>query len=125
MHVFAHRGAPNAFVERDASDWMSRNFFAGGMMPSDDLALHCQDHLRLLQRWRWDGTHYERTAQAWLSNMDAKRGALMPLFESTYGAAAAVWWMRWRLFFMSVAELFGHDEGRQWWVSHYLFEKRA
>ena len=125
MHVFAHRGAPYAFVERDASDWMSKHFFSGGMMPSDDLALHCQDDLRLLQRWRWDGTHYQRTAEAWLRNMDERRATLLPIFDATYGADAAVWWVRWRLFFMSCAELFGHDEGRQWWVSHYLFEPRA
>ncbi len=125
MHVFAHRGAPYAFVERDASDWMSRHFFSGGMMPSDDLALHCQDDLRLLQRWRWDGTHYQRTAEAWLRNMDSQRAALWPLFERTYGVDAGVWWMRWRLFFMSVAELFGFDSGQQWWVSHYLFDRRA
>ena len=125
MHVFAHRGAPYPFVERDASDWMSRHFFAGGMMPSDDLALHFQDDLRLVQRWRWDGTHYQRTAEAWLANMDERRAALLPLFQATYGADAAAWWMRWRLFFMSVAELFGHGGGQQWWVSHYLFERRA
>jgi len=125
MHVFAHRDTPYAFVDRDATDWMSRYFFSGGMMPSDDLALHCQDDLRLLRRWRWDGTHYQRTAEAWLRNMDDSRASLWPLFERTYGVGADVWWMRWRLFFMSVAELFGHDEGRQWWVSHYLFEKRA
>lgn len=125
MHVFAHRDAPYPFVERDASDWMSKHFFSGGMMPSDDLALHCQDHLRLLQRWRWDGTHYQRTSAAWLRNMDAHRAELMPLFESTYGEGANVWWTRWRLFFMSVEELFGYDGGQRWWVSHYLFEKRA
>jgi cyclopropane-fatty-acyl-phospholipid synthase len=125
MHVFAHRDAPYAFVERDATDWMSRHFFSGGMMPSDDLALQCQDDLRLLQRWRWDGTHYQRTAEAWLRNMDERRASLWPLFERTYGVDADVWWMRWRLFFMSVAELFGYDEGQQWWVGHYLFEKRA
>jgi cyclopropane-fatty-acyl-phospholipid synthase len=95
------------------------------MMPSDDLALHCQDDLKLAQRWRWDGTHYERTAEAWLRNMDDERDALMPLFESTYGIDADVWWMRWRLFFMSVAELFGYADGQQWWVSHYLFDKRG
>jgi cyclopropane-fatty-acyl-phospholipid synthase len=125
MHVFAHREAPYAFVERDASDWMSRHFFSGGMMPSDDLALHCQDHLRLRARWRWDGTHYQRTAAAWLANMDGQREALMPLFEATYGVQdAPVWWTRWRLFFLSVEELFGWDGGHQWWVSHYLFDKR-
>ena len=125
MHIFVHRTLPYLFTVEDDSDWMSRYFFSGGMMPSDDLALHCQDDLRLLRRWRWDGTHYQRTAEAWLRNLDDSRASLWPLFERTYGVDADVWWMRWRLFFMSVAELFGHDEGRQWWVSHYLFEKRA
>jgi cyclopropane-fatty-acyl-phospholipid synthase len=122
MHVFAHRGAPYAFEQRDESDWMSKYFFSGGMMPSDDLALDCQDELQLLQRWHWDGTHYQRTAEAWLQNMDRQRDGLAPLFERTYGAEADVWWMRWRLFFMSVAELFGYEGGRRWWVRHYLFE---
>jgi cyclopropane-fatty-acyl-phospholipid synthase len=124
MHVFVHRGAPYLFVERDASDWMSRHFFSGGSMPSDDLALRFQDDLRLLNRWRLDGVHYQRTAEAWLRNMDGKRAALMPLFTSIYGSDAGLWWMRWRLFFMAVAELFGHKGGQQWWVSHYLFDKR-
>ena len=125
MHVFAHRGAPYAFVERDASDWMSRHFFSGGMMPSDDLPLHFQDDLRVVRRWRWDGTHYQETAEAWLRNMDGAREALAPLMRQVYGVDADVWWQRWRLFFMSVAELFGHDRGQQWLVSHTLFEKRA
>jgi len=125
MHVFAHRGAPYAFEARDASDWMSRHFFSGGMMPSDDLALRCQNDLRLLQQWRWNGGHYARTAAAWLERMDAQRRVLMPVLASTYGEEAApLWWTRWRLFFMSVEELFGYADGGQWWVSHYLFEKR-
>ena len=125
MHVFAHRGAPYAFEDRDSSDWMSRHFFSGGMMPSADLPSRCQDDLRLLNHWRWDGTHYARTAQAWLENMDAQRATLMPLLVTNYGDAADVWWMRWRLFFMSVGELFGYDAGQRWCVGHYLFDKRA
>ncbi len=126
MHVFVHRATPYEFVARDASDWMSRHFFAGGMMPSDDLALHFQDDLRMVRRWRWDGTHYERTSNAWLANMDANRAGLWPLFEQTYGREHALqWWSRWRIFFMSCAELFGYERGQQWWVSHYLFERRA
>lgn len=125
MHVFVHREAPYPFEARDASDWMSRHFFSGGMMPSDDLALRCQDDLRLLQHWRWDGRHYARTSAAWLARMDARRATLMPLLVAVYGERdAPVWWTRWRLFFISVEELFGYAEGGQWWVGHYLFEKR-
>jgi cyclopropane-fatty-acyl-phospholipid synthase len=125
MHVFVHRGTPYAFEARDDSDWMARHFFSGGMMPSDDLALRFQDDLALVARWRWDGTHYARTAEAWLANMDARREALLPILAQTYGAErAGLWWTRWRLFFMSCAELFGHDHGREWWVAHYLFEPR-
>lgn len=125
MHVFVHKEAPYPFVERDASDWMTRYFFAGGMMPSDDLAMQCQDDLRLVDRWRWDGRHYARTARAWLDNMDAHRPELLPVIAAAYGANEADrWWMRWRLFFLSVEELFGWDEGQRWWVGHYLFQKR-
>jgi len=125
MHVFVHAATPYAFVDRDAGDWMSRYFFSGGMMPSDELALFFQEDLRLLRRWRWDGRHYERTANAWLAGMDARRETVWPILEQVYGRAeASRWWTRWRLFFMSCAELFGYDEGQQWWVSHYLFERR-
>ena len=51
---------------------------------------------------------------------------LWPILERTYGAAdARLWWHRWRIFFMSCGELFGYRSGREWWVSHYSFERRA
>jgi len=125
MHIFCHREVPYAFEDRDTTDWMSRHFFSGGMMPSDDLPLHFQAHLGLLRQWRWDGRHYEKTANAWLHNMDRMKPVLFPLLQRTYGPdSARQWWMRWRMFFMACAELFGYADGQQWWVSHYLFEKR-
>jgi cyclopropane-fatty-acyl-phospholipid synthase len=124
MHIFCHRNSPYAFVDRGPSDWMSRYFFSGGIMPSDDLPLHFQQDLQLLDRWRWNGRHYEKTLNAWLARMDQRRDVLMPILQETYGLDGAdTWWMRWRLFFMACAELFGYADGNEWWVSHYLFER--
>jgi cyclopropane-fatty-acyl-phospholipid synthase len=126
MHIFCHRDVPYAFEDRGPGDWMSQYFFSGGMMPSDDLPLHFQDRLKLLKQWRWNGRHYERTLNAWLDNMDRNRDEIYPELVRTYGRQSAhVWWGRWRIFFMACAELFGFDEGEQWWVSHYLFERPA
>jgi cyclopropane-fatty-acyl-phospholipid synthase len=126
MHIFCHRNSPYEFVDRGPSDWMSRHFFSGGIMPSDDLPLRFQEHLSLVGQWRWNGRHYEATANAWLARMDRRREHIMPVLEATYGLRdAETWWRRWRLFFMACAELFGHANGSEWWVSHYLFARRA
>jgi cyclopropane-fatty-acyl-phospholipid synthase len=104
---------------------MGRHFFSGGIMPSDDLPLRFQEDLRLLERHRWSGEHYERTANAWLENMDERRDAILPIMRETYGnSRAEQWFQRWRIFFMACAELFGLNEGREWYVSHYVFGRR-
>ncbi len=124
-HIFVHRNTPYLFEAEYDDDWMSRFFFSGGIMPSDDLPLHFQDNLKLAQRWRWDGTHYEKTANAWLQNMDANAELITPILVQTYGAKdAEMWRNRWRMFYMACAELFGYNNGQEWWVTHYLFEKR-
>ncbi len=124
-HIFVHRNTPYLFEVQGNDDWMSQFFFSGGMMPSDDLPLHFQDLLKLAQRWRWDGTHYEKTANAWLQNMDANAELITPILVQTYGVKdAEMWRNRWRMFYMACAELFGYNNGQEWWVTHYLFEKR-
>ncbi|NND61543.1 MAG: class I SAM-dependent methyltransferase [Gammaproteobacteria bacterium] len=123
MHIFCHKNTPYEFEDRGATDWMSRYFFSGGIMPSYDLPLRFADKLQLDQRWRWDGTHYQKTAETWLQNMDAQRDPIMALFRDTYGDDASRWWMRWRMFYFAVAELFGCQGGEQWFVGHYRFRR--
>ena len=123
VHIFAHRALAYPFEVRDGSDWMSRYFFTGGLMPSHDLLGEFHDDLRLAQQWWVDGTHYERTANDWLAGMDAHRAEILAVFGPAYGADAARWFQRWRMFYMAVAELFGFQGGREWGVGHYLFDR--
>ena len=129
VHIFTHKELAYPFEVTGSGDgpgdWMSKYFFTGGIMPSDDLLLYFQSDLQVREHWHVPGRHYQQTAEAWLTNMDRARASILPLFESTYGRAdARKWWVYWRVFFMSCAELWGYRGGEEWIVSHYLFQRR-
>jgi cyclopropane-fatty-acyl-phospholipid synthase len=44
--------------------------------------------------------------------------------QETYGEDALMWWVRWRLFYISCSEFFGAKHGTASGVGHYLFKKR-
>jgi cyclopropane-fatty-acyl-phospholipid synthase len=57
--------------------------------------------------------------------MDQEVGPVTEILKSTYGRDWKCWQSRWRMFFMACAELFGYHGGREWFVSHYLFQKKT
>ena len=125
IHIFSHEFLVYPFEDNNEGDWMAREFFSGGMMPSHQLLLYFQDNLSIESTWRLSGTHYEKTSLAWLKNMDRNRSSILKIFEKTYGVEnASIWFQRWRIFFMSCEKLFGYNGGREWGVSHYRFVKR-
>lgn len=123
VHVFCHRTTSYPFEVDGDNDWMARYFFTGGMMPSLDLLNGIDRDMRVVKRWEVEGTHYARTLTAWLRRLDGRRDEAMDILSAHYGAdRARLWFVRWRLFLLACAELFGFRDGREWLVGHYLLE---
>ncbi len=126
VHIFAHRKFAYLYEERDPHDWIGRYFFTGGLMPSEDLFTFFQEYFSIERQWRVPGHHYQKTAEAWLKNTDRNKARILPILRETYGPDQfKTWWIYWRVFFMSCAELWGYQKGTEWVVCHYLFTKRG
>ena len=124
VHIFSHQKVAYPFEDNDDADWMAREFFSGGQMPSHRLLMSFPGQMKIEKDWRVSGTHYEKTSLAWLQKMDKNKAEVLELFKKTYGENdAKSWFQRWRIFFMSCEVLFGFGRGSEWGGSHYLFEK--
>jgi cyclopropane-fatty-acyl-phospholipid synthase len=125
IHIFSHRLFAYEFEAEDTNNWMAQTFFTGGTMPSDDLLLHYQDDLHLAKHWRISGQHYAKTLRAWLEKMDRQKTDVQDVLAEAYGADQMKrWWINWRLFFLACEATWAHRGGREYIVSHYLFEKQ-
>jgi cyclopropane-fatty-acyl-phospholipid synthase len=126
VHIFSHRLFPYEYEAEDTSNWMAQTFFTGGTMPSDDLLLHYQEDLCLVDHWRLSGRHYQKTLRTWREKMDRQKSELEKVLAATYGPdQVRRWWVSWRLFFMACEETWASRGGREYLVSHYLFQKRG
>lgn len=121
VHIFCHRTTPYLFETEGRDNWMGRNFFTGGIMPSYDLFGHFREYLSIEQQWEVSGMHYWRTCEDWLKKADQNRSAILEaLGKHLSPAEAKKSFQKWRMFFMACAELFRYREGKEWYVAHYL-----
>ncbi|MCG3176750.1 MAG: Trans-aconitate 2-methyltransferase [Candidatus Omnitrophica bacterium] len=123
-HIFCHRRFAYLYDDSDPSDWMARHFFTGGTMPSEDLFRAFDRDLHAERTWWVDGTHYQRTLEAWLRRMDGDPPGVEKALRAAYGEGWRRWRARWRIFFMACAELFGYRDGSEWGVVHYRIRRR-
>lgn len=125
IHVFTHRSTSYLFEEEGEDNWMGRHFFSGGIMPAFDLLRRYDRDLEIERDWSVNGTHYARTARAWLDKLDANHEELLALFARDLGSPEAKRTLnRWRIFSLACEELWGWDQGREWPIGHYLLRPR-
>jgi len=126
VHAFCHREFAYEFETVDPRNWMARTFFTGGTMPSDDLLLHFQRDLNLVDHWSLDGWHYARTLREWRQQLDANRQQVRRVLKDAFGAEQATRCLtNWRLFFIACEAIWGLDRGKEYLVSHYLFQPQG
>jgi cyclopropane-fatty-acyl-phospholipid synthase len=123
VHIFSHSQYAYLFETEGSHNWMGKYFFTGGIMPNKNLLKEFMKPLQLDSEWSWNGTHYQKTSEAWHNNMLEHKVEIMKILNRTYPNQAKVWYHRWRIFFLACAELFGYENGNEWDVSHYLFRK--
>ena len=125
IHVFCHKSSTYLFDENDRWDWMSQNFFSGGIMPSKDhLVNTSSEYFQLEKDWEINGYHYHKTSEDWLKNLDTNKDSILKLFKNHYPKENPyIRLQKWRMFFMACSELFMYNNGNEWFVNHYLFKK--
>lgn len=123
FHVFCHKDTPYFFSDNSDDDWMARNFFTGGVMPSFDLPAAFSEDLKIVSRWQVNGMNYAKTCDAWLQNLDTQKAHITDVFKKGESHEHAhIQLNRWRMFVMACRELFAFNEGKEWFVGHYLLE---
>lgn len=122
VHIFCHQHYSYPFQVDGGKDWMARHFFTGGIMPSYDIFHNFDADMQVVSDWRINGTHYEKTSNAWLSKLDLHADQALRCMDPKADASPKRQLQRWRMFYMACAELFGMHEGNEWFVGHYLLE---
>eukprot|EP00759_Apiculatamorpha_spiralis_P033977 PhF_6_TR35073/c1_g1_i1/m.51112 len=73
IHILGNRRFAYNFGGGE-DDWMGKYFFSGGTMPSENLfSFFLPPTLRIDSLWRVNGTHYAKTLNAWLKQVDEKK----------------------------------------------------
>ena len=123
VHIFCHRQSAYFYEIKNQWDWMTKYFFTGGIMPSKDIFEFFDEDLTVTESWEINGKHYSKTSKSWLKNIDKNSKIVKQILNQHYDEKN-IWFNRWRIFFLACEEFFKINDGKEWFVSHYLLEKK-
>ena len=122
IHIFCHKKLTYLYEMKNNLDWMTKYFFQGGIMPSKDIFQYFEGELEIINQWDINGNHYSKTCKAWLNNHYKNKKKILDIFEKHY-YEPKIWFNRWRIFFLSCEAFFALNNGKEYFVGHYLFKK--
>ena len=124
IHIFCHKKLTYFYEMKNNFDWMTKYFFQGGIMPSKDIFEYFDNELEIINQWDINGNHYSKTCKAWLNNHYINRKKILDVFQKHYDKPK-IWFNRWRIFFLSCEAFFALNNGKEYFVSHYLLKKKS
>ena len=124
IHIFCHKKLTYFYEMKNNFDWMTKYFFQGGIMPSKDIFEYFGDDLVIINQWDINGNNYSKTCKAWLDNHYQNKKKILDIFQSHYDKPK-IWFNRWRIFFLSCEAFFALNNGKEYFVSHYLLKKKS
>ena len=122
IHIFCHKKLTYLYEMKNNFDWMTKYFFQGGIMPSKDIFEYFSDDLEIINQWDINGNNYSKTCKAWLNNHYKNKKKILDIFNKHYDKPN-IWFNRWRIFFLSCEAFFALNNGKEYFVSHYLLKK--
>ena len=123
IHIFCHKKLTYLYEMKNNLDWMTKYFFQGGIMPSKDIFQYFEGELEIINQWDINGNHYSKTCKAWLNNHYKNKKKILDVFKIHYDYPK-IWFNRWRIFFLTCEAFFALNDGKEYFVAHYLFKKR-
>ena len=105
------------------NDWMGRNFFTGGTIPSTKLFHFFNEHLKVEDEWYIRGTEYGKTLDAWVDELERKKTTALAIFDKTGYAKPTLEFQKWRMFYLMCSESFSYNDGSEWMVAYYSLKK--
>ena len=105
-----------------------QSFIKGVTVLSNSVLLCFQRHLSICSYYHMNGQHYEKLLDKWQQNLENNKAELTLImanhFQCSEKMATQIVEM-WRLFFLACGVQMAYNNGDDWSISGYTFQKRA
>ena len=115
-HFFCTVSKPYIYEAQGLFNWMARNFFSEGLMPSP-LFLFFQNFFSIKELRFFPGTDYGKTADFWIANFKKNRNKILDIMEPKVAFS-------WLCFFIGVREFFALNNGEQFFITVAKLQKQ-